>query len=80
MKPIPLRPKPSHFGQHGAMMSKLEGQNVWATGLKEVARLAGIEPEYEREGNVLDLSIGTSGKDVDLLQQSKEGLFAHANC
>lgn len=79
-KPTPLRPKPLHFGQHGAMLSKLEGQNVWTTGLKEVAWRAGIEPEDEREMNVLDLSIGITGKDVDLLQQSQERHFAHAKC
>ena len=62
------------------MFSKLECRRVWATGLKDVAQRAGLEPEDERERNVLSLSIGTPGKDVHLLQQLKERLFAHADC
>ena len=60
--------------------SKLEGQSVGATGLKEVAQRAGTEHEDKRERSILNLSIGIPEKDVGLLQQSQERPFAHANC
>ena len=47
------------------MLSKLEGQSLWAMVLKEVAQRAGIETEDKRERSVLILSIGIPEHDVD---------------